>query len=137
MVLSTGGESLISRCLTNMSISVDRESQELSMTAPLVTRTFKVTPLPRWFTRMYDFASGSSYGHYPCDGCQLNLVAPAATTLPICSHTSGFGVPKCSIYKPQCLVRGWILARTSERSERFNPSVTYRQIGHLTHSPTF
>jgi len=24
------------------------------MTAPQVTRTFKVTPLPRWFTRKYD-----------------------------------------------------------------------------------
>lgn len=28
--------------------------------------------------------SGSSYGHYPCDRCQVNIVATAATTLPFC-----------------------------------------------------
>lgn len=48
------------------------------MTAPQVTRTFKVTPLPRWFSPKWRFASGSSPGHLPGDGCLLQIMALCA-----------------------------------------------------------
>ena len=49
------------------------------MTATQVARTFEVTPLLRWFSQGR-FASGSSPGHYPCDGCSYTYSARAPDT---------------------------------------------------------
>lgn len=83
IVLSTGANPLKSLCLTNIVLKrgpVDAsaaEAAECGQKPERLRRNRGGSPQVR-------FASGSSYGHYPCDGCQLNIVAPAAATLPFC-----------------------------------------------------
>lgn len=65
------------------------------MTATQVARTLKVTPLSWWFSpHKWRFASGSSPGHLPGDGCLLQIMALVGqTTLPTplpCSNLSAW-----------------------------------------------
>ena len=101
IVLSTGAKSLISHCLTNIvhkrRPGVARAVDDSTPGDP----NLKGHAAPAVVHPQVRFASGSSYGHYLCDGCQLNIVAPAATTLPICSAaTYPLGHSACANLRP-------------------------------------
>ncbi len=106
VVLSIGAKSPISRCLTNIvhrrRPGVVRAVDDSTPGDP----NLEGHAAPAVVHPQVRFASGSSYGHYPCDGCQLNIVAPAATTLPICSAATyplgHFLAPTCArLFPPE------------------------------------